>query len=150
VETLTIESLMRDRKALQAGTSHYLGQNFAKAYGVQFLGRDGEQHFAEATSWGASTRLVGGLIMAHGAQKRPRLPRGIAPTRVVVVATPGKDDDGTSRVAEASRRLVDTLRDASWEDRPIRVELDDRDDLRPGFKFAESELRGIPVRLEMG
>jgi prolyl-tRNA synthetase len=149
-ETLTIEALMRDRKALQAGTSHYLGQNFAKAYGVRFLGRDGEQHYAEATSWGASTRLVGGLIMAHGDEKGLRLPPRIAPTHVVIVPIPGKDDGQTAGVTEASTKLAAGLRDATWDGAAIRVELDDRDDVRPGFKFAESELRGIPIRLELG
>jgi prolyl-tRNA synthetase len=149
-ETLTIEALMRDRKALQAGTSHYLGQNFAKAYGVQFLGRDGEQHYAEATSWGASTRLVGGLIMAHGDEKGLRLPPRVAPTHVLIVPIPAKTDEETQRVTAACERLASTLRGTSWEDRPLRVELDDRDDVRPGYKFAESELRGIPIRLELG
>jgi prolyl-tRNA synthetase len=149
-ETLTIEALMRDRKALQAGTSHYLGQNFAKAYGVRFLGRDGEQHYAEATSWGASTRLVGGLIMAHGDERGLRLPPRIAPTHVVIVPIPGKDDGETAGVAGASTKLAVELRDATWNGAPVRVELDDRDDVRPGFKFAESELRGIPIRLELG
>jgi prolyl-tRNA synthetase len=149
-ETLTIEALMRDRKALQAGTSHYLGQNFAKAYGMQFLGRDGDQHYAEGTSWGASTRLVGGAIMAHGDERGLRLPPRIAPTHVVIVPIPGKGDAETHGVQEASAKVADVLRATSWEGRPIRVELDDRDDLRPGFKFADSELRGIPIRLELG
>jgi prolyl-tRNA synthetase len=149
-ETLTIEALMRDRKALQAGTSHYLGQNFARAYGVRFLGRDGEQHFAEATSWGASTRLVGGLIMAHGDEKGLRMPPRVAPTHVVLVPIPGNDDEQTRSVSEASAELAARLRDAAWDGVPVQVELDDRDDVRPGFKFAESELRGIPVRLELG
>src|SRR6266571_1506285 len=118
-ETLTIEALMRDRKALQAGTSHYLGQNFAKAYGVQFLGRDGEQHYAEGTSWGATTRLVGGLVMTHG--------------------------DERSRVLGETERLAQ-----SWRATGLRVKVDDRDDLRPGYKFADAELRGIPVRVEIG
>ncbi len=149
-ETLTIEALMRDRKALQAGTSHYLGQNFAKAYGVQFLGRDGDQHYAEATSWGASTRLVGGLIMAHGDENGLRLPPRVAPTHVLIVPIRGKTDEETLGVTAACEGLAGTLRDTSWEDRPVRVELDDRDDLRPGYKFAESELRGVPIRLELG
>ena len=149
-ETLTIEALMRDRKALQAGTSHYLGQNFAKAYGVQFLGRDGEQHYAEGTSWGATTRLVGGLIMTHGDEKGLRLPPKIAPTHVVIVPIPAKDVAETVGVEQACAKLADDLRAATWNGAPIRVELDDRDDVRPGYKFAESELRGIPIRLELG
>jgi len=149
-ETLTIEALMRDRKALQAGTSHYLGQNFAQAYGVQFLGRDGEQHYAEGTSWGATTRLVGGLIMTHGDEKGLRLPPKIAPTHVVIVPIPAKDVAETVGVEQACAKLADDLRAATWNGAPIRVELDDRDDVRPGYKFAESELRGIPIRLELG
>ncbi len=143
-ETLTIEALMRDRKALQAGTSHYLGQNFAKAYGVTFLGRDGEEHFAEATSWGASTRLVGGLIMAHGDEKGLRLPPKVAPWQVVIVPIYRSDDEATRVLAEGAR-----LADA-WRDAGLRVKVDDRDDLRPGFKFADHELRGVPVRVEIG
>ncbi|HEX9299352.1 MAG TPA: proline--tRNA ligase [Actinomycetota bacterium] len=144
VETLTIEALMRDRKALQAGTSHYLGQNFAKAYGVQYLGRDGEQHFAEATSWGASTRLVGGLIMAHGDDKGLRLPPRVAPFQVVVVPIFRNDDEQT-RVLREVERLAET-----WRAAGLRVKVDDRDDLRPGYKFADWELRGVPVRVEVG
>ena len=143
-ETLTIEALMRDRKALQAGTSHYLGQNFAKAYGVTFLGRDGEEHYAEATSWGASTRLVGGLIMAHGDEKGLRLPPKVAPQQVVIVPIYRSDDEATRVLAEAAR-----LADA-WREAGLRVKVDDRDDLRPGFKFADHELRGVPVRAEIG
>ncbi len=144
VETLTIEALMRDRKALQAGTSHYLGQNFAKAYGVQYLGRDGEQHFAEATSWGASTRLVGGLIMAHGDDKGLRLPPRVAPFQVVVVPI-FRNDDEQARVLREVERLAET-----WRAAGLRVKVDDRDDLRPGYKFADWELRGVPVRVEVG
>jgi prolyl-tRNA synthetase len=144
VETFTIEALMRDRKALQAGTSHYLGQNFAKAYGVQYLGRDGEQHFAEATSWGASTRLVGGLIMGHGDSKGLRLPPLVAPIQVVVVPI-FRNDEERARVLGETERLAE-----SWRAAGLRVKVDDRDDLRPGYKFADAELRGIPVRVEIG
>jgi prolyl-tRNA synthetase len=149
-ETLTIEALMRDRKALQAGTSHYLGQNFAKAYGMQFLGRDGEQHYAEGTSWGATTRLVGGLIMTHGDERGLRLPPRVAPTHVVIVPIPGKTDEETERVRRASEELAGSVRASTFGGRPVQVEIDDRDDVRPGYKFAESELRGIPIRLELG
>ncbi len=144
VETLTIEALMRDRKALQSGTSHYLGQNFAKAYGVKFLGRDGEEHFAEATSWGTSTRLVGGMIMAHGDDKGLRLPPNVAPVQVVIVPI-FRSDDEKGRVLEAADAMA-----RAWRDAGLRVKVDDRDDLRPGFKFADHELRGVPVRVEVG
>lgn len=141
VETLAIEALMRDGKALQAGTSHYLGQNFAKAYGVQFLGRDGKQEYPYATSWGVSTRLVGGLIMAHGDDKGLRLPPKLAPHQVVIV--PIYKDDQRSAVLEAVGRIAATLEG-------VRVRVDDREEHRPGFKFNEWELKGVPVRLEVG
>jgi len=141
-ETFTMEALMRDRKALQAGTSHYLGQNFAKAYGVQFQSRSGELEYAWATSWGVSTRLVGGLIMTHGDDRGLRLPPDVAPYQVVVVPI-HRSDDERARVLEAVRDLRERLGD-------VRVHVDDRDDLRPGFKFNEWELRGVPVRLEVG
>jgi len=144
VETTTIEALMRDRKALQSGTSHYLGQNFAKAYGVTFLGRDGEEHFAEATSWGSSTRLVGGLIMVHGDDKGLRLPPKVAPVQVVIVPI-FRSDDQKTRVLEASEKMA-----GAWRVAGLRVKVDDRDDLRPGYKFADHELRGVPVRVEVG
>jgi prolyl-tRNA synthetase len=144
VETLTIEALMRDRKALQAGTSHYLGENFARAYGVTFLGRDGEEHYAHATSWGSSTRLVGGVIMTHGDEKGLRLPPRVAPHQVVIVPI-FRSDDERSRVLEETARMA-----AAWRDRGLRVKVDDRDDLRPGYKFADWELRGVPVRVEVG
>jgi len=143
-ETLTIEALMRDRKALQAGTSHYLGQNFAKAYGMQFLGRDGEQHYAEGTSWGATTRLVGGLVMTHGDERGLRLPPRVAPIQVVVVPI-FRNDDERARVLGETERLAE-----SWRAAGLRVKVDDRDDLRPGYKFADWELRGVPVRVEIG
>jgi prolyl-tRNA synthetase len=149
-ETLPIEALMRDRKALQAGTSHYLGQNFAHAYDVQFLGRDGEQHYAYATSWGVSTRLVGGLIMAHGDDKGLRLPPAVAPVQVMIVPIPSKVDEETASVRGAAGKLRDAIAGRRWMEAPVRVKIDDRDDVRPGFKFADSELRGIPLRLDLG
>jgi prolyl-tRNA synthetase len=141
VETYTLEALMRDRKALQGCTSHYLGQNFARAYGVSFLNRKGEQELAYATSWGLSTRSVGGVIMAHGDDAGLRLPPALAPVQVVIVPI-FRTDDEQGRVLEACRRLADDLEG--------RVRIDDRDDLRPGFKFNHWELRGVPVRIELG
>jgi prolyl-tRNA synthetase len=149
-ETFAIEALMRDRKALQSGTSHFLGQNFAHAYDVQFLGRDGEQHYAYATSWGVSTRLVGGLIMAHGDDKGLRLPPACAPVQVMIVPIPGKTDEETGSIQGAIDELREAIAARSWRGVPIRVKVDDRDDLRPGYKFADSELRGIPLRLDLG
>jgi prolyl-tRNA synthetase len=142
VETLTMEALMRDRKALQAGTSHYLGQNFSKAYGVKYLGRDGVEQFAEATSWGISTRLVGGVIMTHGDDRGLRLPPSLAPIEIVVVPI-YKSDDERALVGDAVKRLVGALGER-------RVKVDDREGYRPGFKYNEWELKGVPVRLEVG
>ena len=142
VDTLTMEGLMRDRKALQAGTTHYLGQNFSKAYGVKFLGRDNSEQFAEATSWGVSTRLVGAVIMTHGDDKGLRLPPLLAPVQVVIVPI-YKSDDERALVLEAVKRLVGALGD-------VRVKVDDREGFRPGFKYNEWELKGVPVRLEIG
>ena len=144
VDTMTIEALMRDRKALQAGTSHYLGQNFARAYGVQFQNRAGELEYAYATSWGVSTRLVGGVIMTHGDDKGLRLPPRIAPVQVVIVPIYRADDE-RGRVLEAANAIKAELIAAG-----VRVKVDDRDEYRPGYKFNEWELKGVPVRLEIG
>jgi prolyl-tRNA synthetase len=144
VETLTIEALMHDRKALQAGTSHYLGTNFAEAYGVRYLGRDGEEHLAEATSWGVSTRLVGGVIMGHGDERGLRLPPAIAPVQVVIVPIYRSDDERGAVLGVANGMAEE------WRANGVRVRVDDRDDLRPGFKFADHELRGVPLRVELG
>jgi prolyl-tRNA synthetase len=142
VETYTLEALMRDRKALQCGTSHYLGQNFAKAYGVQFLSREGRHEYAYATSWGVSTRLVGAVIMAHGDERGLRLPPALAPVQAVIVPI-YRSDEERGAVLEACERIAADLQG-------LRVRVDDRQDLRPGFKFNEWELRGVPVRIEVG
>jgi prolyl-tRNA synthetase len=139
---MTIEALMRDGKALQSGTSHYLGQNFAKAYGVRYLGRDGELAFPYATSWGVTTRLVGGLIMQHGDDRGLRLPPALAPHQVVIVPI-YRSDEERGRVLEAASRIAADLP-------TVRVKLDDREGLRPGFKFNEWELKGVPLRIELG
>ena len=143
-ETLTLEAMMRDTKALQSGTSHFLGQNFSKAYNVQFLNKEGEQEFAWGTSWGLSMRVVGGVIMAHGDDKGLRLPYSIAPIQVVVVPI-YRTDDEMGGVLERANRVKDEL-----VAQGIRVKLDDRDQHRPGFKFSEWELKGVPVRIEIG
>jgi prolyl-tRNA synthetase len=140
VETYTVEALMRDRKSLQACTSHYLGQNFAKAYGVRFLNREGEQEEAYATSWGLSTRAVGAVIMTHGDDKGLRLPPALAPVQAVIVPI-YRSDEERGRVLDAATRLAAEL--------DARVEVDDREE-RPGFKFNHWELRGVPVRIEIG
>jgi prolyl-tRNA synthetase len=141
-ETYTLEALMRDRKALQAGTSHYLGTNFSRAYGVRFLDRAGQQVHPHATSWGASTRLVGAVIMAHGDDQGLRLPPALAPVQVAVIPI-SRSDDERGRVLEACGRIAEELDG-------VRIRVDDRDDIRPGFKFNEWELRGAPVRVELG
>jgi prolyl-tRNA synthetase len=142
VETFTVEAMMGDRKALQAATSHYLGDGFARAYDVLYTGADGARHHPFATSWGASSRLIGGLIMAHGDQRGLRLPPAVAPQQVVAVPIAGGEDGGAG---EAAARLACELRAAG-----IRIHIDDRDHVRPGAKYAEWELRGAPVRAELG
>jgi prolyl-tRNA synthetase len=143
-ETFAIEALMRDGRALQSGTSHYLGQNFAKAYEVKFLGRDGKEEYAWASSWGVSTRLVGALIMAHGDDAGLRLPPALAPIQVVIVPIHRTDEEKVA-VDGALWPLVDALQAAG-----VRVFTDDREEHRPGYKFNEWELKGVPVRLELG
>ena len=144
VETHCIEALMPDLKALQAGTSHHLGQNFAKAFDVKFQGRDGQEHYAWQTSWGVSTRLIGALVMSHSDDKGLVLPPRVAPIQVVVVPIWRKDEE-RARVQAYLDPLVDELRAAG-----LRVKVDDREQYKPGYKFNEWEQRGVPVRLEIG
>lgn len=144
VETLPIEGLMRDRKALQCGTSHFLGQNFATAYDVTFLNEAGEQDRPWATSWGFSTRMIGATIMAHGDDKGLRLPPAVAPVQVVIVPIYRNDDERGAVLVAADKAK------AALAGNRIRVRIDDRDQHRPGFKFSEWELKGVPIRLEIG
>jgi prolyl-tRNA synthetase len=134
---------MQDGKALQAGTSHFLGQNFAKASGIQFQNRDGKQEFGWTTSWGMTTRMIGAVIMTHGDDKGLILPPRLAPYQVVVVPI-GRGEEA-AKVVAAARDLTDRLVAAG-----VRVHLDDRPQLSPGFKFNQWELQGVPVRLELG
>ena len=143
-ETLTLEALMRDGKALQCGTSHFLGQNFARAYDVMFLNSEGEQEHAWGTSWGMTTRMVGSLIMTHGDDRGLRLPPALAPVQVVIVPI-YKSDEEQSRVLEVAGKLREELSGAG-----LRVKVDDRDQHRPGYKFSEWELKGVPLRIEIG
>jgi len=143
VETYTLEAMMRDGKALQAATSHYLGQGFARMFGVRFTGRDGAEHHPYATSWGATTRLVGGVVMAHGDDSGLRLPPLVAPQQVVIVTITRESDQ--AEVVAAAVALRDELRASG-----LRVRIDDRPEHRPGFKFNEWELKGLPVRVELG
>lgn len=144
VETYCIEALMQDGKALQAGTSHFLGQNFAKAFDVKYLNNQGKQEFVWATSWGVSTRLMGALIMAHSDDNGLVLPPKLAPIQVVIVPI-FKGKDQLSEIVEEADKIKKAL-----EAKGISVKLDDRDTHKPGFKFAEYELKGVPVRLAIG
>lgn len=144
LDTYCIEALMQDGKALQAGTSHFLGQNFAKAFDVKFVGKEGKQDFVWATSWGVSTRLMGALIMAHSDDAGLVLPPKLAPTQVVIVPI-YKGDEQLKQIDEVAFRIKKEL-----EAKGIRVKYDNRDTQRPGFKFAEYELKGVPVRLAIG
>ncbi|MGH2719513.1 MAG: proline--tRNA ligase, partial [Actinomycetota bacterium] len=144
VETLTMEALMLDGRALQAGTSHFLGQNFAKAYDVRFLGRDGKEEYAWATSWAVTTRLIGALIMAHGDDLGLRLPPTLAPIQVVIVPI-YRSEEERGAVLGVAADLAAGLRG-----RGVRVRIDDREEHRPGYKFNEWELKGVPVRIEIG
>ena len=143
VDSYTLEALMRDGKALQAATSHYLGQGFARTFDVRYTGRDGSEQYPYATSWGASTRLVGGVVMAHGDDRGLRLPPRVAPQPVVIVPIFRGDD--RADVLQAAAAVADELRAAG-----VRVRIDDRPEYRPGFKFNEWELKGVPLRIEIG
>ena len=143
-DTLTIEALMQDGKALQAGTSHFLGQNFAKAFDVKFTSKEGKQEHVWATSWGVSTRLIGGLIMTHSDDHGLVLPPKLAPIQVVIVPI-YKGDDQLEAISEKVSLIVKDLRK-----RGISVKFDNRDTFRPGAKFAEYELKGVPVRMAIG
>jgi len=144
VETFTIEQLMQDGKALQGGTSHFLGQNFAKAFDVQFTNKEGKLDHVWATSWGMTTRMIGALIMAHSDNNGLVLPPSVAPIQVVIVPIYKRDDE-FSAISEVANRIKDQLKVLG-----ISVKFDDRDTQKPGWKFAEYELKGVPVRLALG
>ena len=141
VDTYTIEALMQDGKALQAGTSHYLGQNFAKAFEVTFLNENNQQEFVYATSWGVSTRLIGGLIMTHSDDDGLMFPPKLAPMQVVFVPIPKPTEEIDRAIGEMSQRLKAL---------GVRIQYDSDTQTRPGFKFAEHELRGVPIRIAVG
>lgn len=144
IDTYTIEALMQDGKALQSGTSHFLGQNFARAFDVQFLNKEGKQELVWATSWGVSTRLMGALIMSHSDDNGLVLPPRLAPIQVVAIPIYKSEED----LAAITARLTPIL--DSLKQRGISVKLDNNDTKKPGWKFAEYELKGVPVRLAMG
>ena len=143
-DTLTIEALMQDGKALQAGTSHFLGQNFAKAFDVKFTTKEGKKEHVWATSWGVSTRLIGGLIMTHSDDNGLVLPPRLAPIQVVIVPI-YKGEEQLEAISERVAVFVKELRKKG-----VSVKFDDRDTYRPGAKFAEYELKGVPVRIAIG
>jgi prolyl-tRNA synthetase len=143
LRTYTLEAMMGDGRALQAGTSHNLGQNFAKAFNIRFEDQNQELRYAWTTSWGVTTRLIGAVIMAHGDDKGLQLPPRIAPYQVVIVPIPGKHYEES--VLPAARSLRDLLTRAG-----IRTWLDDRSEHTPGWKYNEWELRGVPLRAELG
>ena len=144
IDTYTIEAMMQDGKALQSGTSHFLGQNFAKAFDVTFLNKENKAEHVWATSWGVSTRLVGALIMTHSDDNGLVLPPKLAPIQVVIIPI-YKDDEQRNAVTQAITPVIEDLKRKG-----ISVKYDDSDNKRPGFKFADYELKGVPVRLAVG
>ena len=145
LSTYAIEAMMGDGRALQAGTSHNLGQHFANAYDIEFLDKNQERRKPWSTSWGTSTRLVGGMVMTHGDDSGLVLPPRVAPHQVVIVPIPPRKGDWNDEILPKARELASLLKDAG-----VRVHLDDRDNHKPGFKYADWELRGVPLRLELG
>ena len=143
-ETYCIEALMQDGKALQAGTSHFLGQNFAEAFDVKFTNKEGKQDYVWATSWGVSTRLMGALIMTHSDDKGLVLPPNLAPYQVVIVPI-YKNEDQFDSISKVAEEIIGDLKE-----RNISVKFDKRDTLRPGAKFAQHELQGVPLRIAIG
>ena len=144
LETYTIEALMQDGKALQAGTSHFLGQNFAKAFDVKFTSKEGKQEYVWATSWGVSTRLMGALVMTHSDDHGLVIPPNLAPIQVVIVPI-YKGEEQLELISEKAKDIITALRG-----RGISVKFDKRDTHKPGWKFAEYELKGVPLRIGMG
>lgn len=144
IDTYCIEALMQDGKALQAGTSHFLGQNFAQAFQVQFANKEGKLDYVWGTSWGVSTRLMGALIMAHSDDDGLIIPPRLAPIHVVIVPI-FKSEDELKKISIQATAIVDELRKAGFS-----VKFDNRDTHKPGFKFAEYEMRGVPIRLAIG
>jgi len=146
--TLCIEAMMQDRKALQAGTSHFLGQNFSKACGINFQGKEGKEEFGWTTSWGVSTRLIGGMIMTHSDDDGLVIPPKVAPTQIVILPVTPKEES-RSKVLEACKKLSEELKEKQFSGSGIRVEIDDRD-LRGGEKYWQWVKKGIPLTLEIG
>ena len=144
VDTYCIEAMMGDKRALQAGTSHYLGQNFARAFDVKFQNENNQEELVYATSWGVSTRLIGALIMVHGDDKGLRLPPRVAPVQIVIIPII-KNDDDLDKINNFLEPFINGMRE-----KKIRYHLDDRSKISPGFKFNEWEMKGVPIRVEVG
>lgn len=144
VYTTTMESIMPDGKALQMGTSHFLGQNFSKPFEVKFADKDNIEHFAWQTSWGVSWRLIGAMIMVHGDDQGLVLPPKVAPTQIVIVPIYNNDED-KKRILEKANEIKQNL-----EMKQIRIHIDDRKEMSPGYKFNDWEMKGVPVRIEIG
>lgn len=144
LDTYTIEAMMQDGKALQSGTSHFLGQNFAKSFDVTFLNKENKPEYVWATSWGVSTRLIGALIMTHSDDNGLVLPPKLAPIQVVIIPI-GRGEEQMTEIADKLQPVIDQLKKAG-----ITIKYDDSDNKRPGFKYADYELKGVPVRLVMG
>ncbi len=142
--TTSIEAMMQDKRALQAGTSHYFGQNFAKAFDIQFVDKSNSLQYCETTSWAISSRIIGAIIMVHGDDKGLVLPPRLAPIQTVIVPI-YKNEDEKGRVMEAADRVWKELKEAG-----VRVKLDDREEVTPGFKYNDWEMRGVPLRIEIG
>src|SRR6476660_5307327 len=143
-DTYCIEALMQDGKALQSGTSHFLGQNFARAFDVKFLTKENQQEYVWATSWGVSTRLIGALVMAHSDDDGLILPPKIAPLQVVIVPI-YTNDEQKNLITQKVKEIITALKQMN-----VRVKYDDNDNMRPGWKFAEYEMKGVPVRITIG
>jgi prolyl-tRNA synthetase len=144
VMSTSIEGMMQDKRALQSATSHYFGRNFAQAFNIQYLDANNALQFCETTSWGLSTRMIGAIIMVHGDDQGLILPPRIAPTQIVIVPI-YRNDEEKSRVMEAANRIFAELKAAG-----MRLKMDDREEVTPGFKFNDWELRGVPLRIEIG
>ena len=144
VMSTSIEGMMQDKRALQSATSHYFGQNFARAFQIQYLDPSNLLQFCETTSWGLSTRMIGAIIMVHGDDQGLRLPPRIAPTQIVLIPI-YKSDAEKSKVTDTANRLFAELKAAG-----LRVKMDDREEVTPGFKFNDWEMRGVPLRIEIG
>jgi prolyl-tRNA synthetase len=140
----SIEAMMGDTRALQSGTSHFFGENFARAFDIQYLDKNNTLQYCHTTSWGLSTRMVGALIMVHGDDQGLKIPPKIAPIQVVLVPI-YKSDEEKTKVMEVADKVFAELKDAG-----VRIKMDDRDEVTPGFKFNDWEMRGVPLRIEIG